>query len=51
MTWAVFRDSGKTTCSNDRLMINLSGVDKILTLSLRIVTGILSGPKAFLLFN
>ena len=32
-------------------MIKLSGVDKVLTLSLRIVTGILNGPKAFPLFN
>ena len=51
MTWAVFRDSGKTPCWNNRLMIKLSGVDKVLTLSLRIVTGILNGPKAFPLFN
>ena len=51
VTWAVFRDSGKTPCSNDRLMIKLSRVDKILTLSLRMVTGILHGPKAFPLFN
>ena len=32
-------------------MIKLHGVDKILTLSLRMVTGILNGPKAFPLFN
>ena len=51
MTWAVFRDSRKTPCSNDGFMLNLSGVDKILTLSLRMVTGILNGPKAFPLFN
>ena len=51
MTGAVFRDSGKTPCSNDRLMINLSGVDKILTLSLRMVSGMLNGSNAFPLFN
>ena len=51
MTRAVFRDSGKTPCSNDWLMIKLSRVDKILTLSLRMVTGIINGPKAFPLFN
>ena len=32
-------------------MINLIGVDKIWTLSLRIVTGILNGSTAFPLFN
>ena len=32
-------------------MIKLSEVNKVLTFSLRIVTGILNGPKAFLLFN
>ena len=51
MTCTVFKDSGKTPCTNDQLMIKLSGVDKILTLSLRMVTGILNGPKAFPLFN
>ena len=51
LTLAVFRDSGKTPCSNNWSMIKLSGVDKILTLSLRIVTGIINRPKAFPLFN
>ena len=51
VTWAVFRDSGKTPGSNDQLIIKLSGVDKILTLSLRMVTGVLNGPKAFPLFE
>ena len=51
MTWAVFRDPGKTPCSNDWLMIKLSELDKILTLSLRMVTGVLNGPKAFPLFE
>ena len=51
MTWADFRDSEKTPCSNNQLMIKLSGVDKILTLSLKVVSGILNGPKAFPLFN
>ena len=32
-------------------MIKLSGVDKILTLSLRMTTGILNGPKASSLLN
>ena len=32
-------------------MKKLSGVDKTLTLSLRIVFGILDGPKAFCLLN
>ena len=51
MTWAVFRDSGKTPCSNYHLMIKLSRADKILTLSLRIVTGTLNRTKAFPLFK
>ena len=51
VTWTIFRDSEKTPSSNDQLMIKLSGVDKILTLSLRIVTGIINRPKAFPLFN
>ena len=44
-------DSGKTPCSSDRLIVKLSGVDKILALSLRMVTGILNGRTAFPLFN
>ena len=32
-------------------MIKLRGVDKVLTLSLRNLTGMLNGPKAFPLFN
>ena len=51
MTWAVFRDSGNLPCSNHSLIIKLSGTDEILTLSLRIITGIPNGPKAFPLFN
>ena len=51
VTWAVFRNSETTPSSNDRLMIKLSGVDKILTLSLRMVTGMLNGPKPFHLFS
>ena len=51
MTWAVFRYSGEIPCSNDRLVIKLSGVDKILTLSLSVVTGILNRPESFPLFN
>ena len=51
MIWAVFRDSGNLPSSNHSLTIKLSGADEILTLSLRIITGILNGPKAFPLFN
>ena len=51
MTWANFKDLGKVHFLNNQLMIKLSGFDKILTLSLSIVTGILNGPKAFRLFN
>ena len=51
VTWTIFRDSEKTPSSNDQLMIKLSGVDKILTLSLRIVIGILDRPQAFCLLN
>ena len=47
MTWAVFKDSGETSCWNDQFMMKFSGFDKILTLSSRILTGILNGPKAF----
>ena len=50
-TWAVFEDPGKIPCSNDWLVIKLSEFDKILTLPLRIITGIPNEPKAFPLFN
>ena len=32
-------------------MIKIKGFDKMLTLSLRMVTGIINGPKAFPLSN
>ena len=51
MTCTVFKDSGKTPCTNDQLMIKLSGVDKILTLSLRMVTGTLNGPHMYFTFT
>ena len=51
LTWAVSRDLGKIPCSNDQFMKTLSRVDKILTLSLRIVTAILNGPEAFTLLK
>lgn len=51
MIWAFFKDSGKTRCPNYRLMIKLSGFDKMLTLFFKIVTGILNEPKAFRLCN
>ena len=51
MTWAVFKDSGKIPCSNDRLMIKLDGCDEILTLPLRILTGLLNRSNVFPIFN
>ena len=51
MTCTVSKDSGKTPCTNDQLMIKLSGVDKILTLSLRMVTGTLNGPHMYFIFT
>ena len=51
VTWAVFKDSGKIPCLNDRLMIKLSDFDETLTLTLKIVTGILNRPKAFRIFD
>lgn len=51
LTGAIFKISGKMPSAKDWLEIKLKGLDKMSALCLKIVTGILVKPKAFLLCN
>ena len=50
-TCTIFKISGKMPCSNDWFKMKVKGLTKTSMLSLRIVTGILVGPRAFRLFK
>ena len=48
---AIFQSSGKIPCSNDKFRISVKGITKTSLWSLKLVTGIFFGLRAFRLFN